>query len=316
MHRRAFVLCTLSACMPRGTARRDDDARDAPRPDAPEPDPAASGASSVDASSADGVEDRHPDLDARVNALREAYGDAGYTVLAEPPFAVIGDEPAAAVRRHAEGTIRWATTHLRREYFPRDPAAVIDVWLFADETRYRKGAKAIFDDDPDTPYGYYSSTHRALIMNIGSGGGTLVHEMVHPLMEANFPSCPSWFNEGLASLYEQCGEEDGRIWGYTNWRLPGLQDAIRAGTLPPFSDLLASGDDGFYAHDPGTNYGQARYLCYWLQVENRLRAFYRDFVADAESDPTGEATLTRHVGGDLALFQRDWERFVLGLRYG
>ena len=31
----------------------------------------------------------------------------------------------------------------------------------------------------------------------------LVHEMVHPFMDADFPACPAWFNEGLASLYEQ-----------------------------------------------------------------------------------------------------------------
>ena len=40
-------------------------------------------------------------------------------------------------------------------------------------------------------------------MNIGPGPGTLSHELVHPYMEANFPNVPAWFNEGLASLYEQ-----------------------------------------------------------------------------------------------------------------
>ena len=30
--------------------------------------------------------------------------------------------------------------------------------------------------------------------------------MVHPFVEANFPDCPAWFNEGLGSLYEQCAE--------------------------------------------------------------------------------------------------------------
>jgi len=37
------------------------------------------------------------------------------------------------------------------------------------------------------------------------------------------------FNEGLASLYEQSAERDGRIIGQTNWRLRGLQSAIRKG---------------------------------------------------------------------------------------
>ena len=46
-------------------------------------------------------------------------------------------------------------------------------------------------------------------MNIATGGGTLVHEIVHPFVEANFPGCPTWFNEGLGSLYEQSAERKG-----------------------------------------------------------------------------------------------------------
>ena len=48
-------------------------------------------------------------------------------------------------------------------------------------------------------------------MNISTGGGTLVHEIVHPFIQSNFPNCPSWFNEGLGSLYEQCRERNGKI---------------------------------------------------------------------------------------------------------
>ena len=39
-------------------------------------------------------------------------------------------------------------------------------------------------------------------MNSATALGTLSHELVHPYMETNFPNVPSWFNEGLASLYE------------------------------------------------------------------------------------------------------------------
>ena len=110
-------------------------------------------------------------------------------------------------------------------------------------------------------------------MNIATGGGTLVHEIVHPFVAANFPACPSWFNEGLGSLYEQCSERDGRIEGLSNWRLAGLQSAIRAGRLPTFEALTATTDREFYDADPGTNYSQARYLCYWLEQHQLLRPF-------------------------------------------
>ena len=83
-------------------------------------------------------------------------------------------------------------------------------------------------------------------MNIATGGGTLVHEIVHPFVAANFPQCPSWFNEGLASLYEQSGEEAGHIHGYTNWRLAGLQKAIRGKRLGTFRRLCDTTTSQFY----------------------------------------------------------------------
>lgn len=67
--------------------------------------------------------------------------------------------------------------------------------------------------------------------------GTLVHEIVHPFIEANFPDCPSWFNEGLASMYEQCRDNSGHIWGSTNWRLNGLKEAIAEQRVPAFSGV-------------------------------------------------------------------------------
>jgi hypothetical protein len=256
-------------------------------------------------------------LQERADALADRYGKRGFTVLVEPPFVVIGDEDAAAVRRHAEGTVRWAVERLERDYFAAHPASIIEVWLFGDDDGYRRWAKQLFDDEPDTPYGYYSPEHEALVMNIGTGGGTLVHEIVHPYMATNFPACPSWFNEGLGSLYEQCGDREGHIWGFTNWRLPALQEAIRARRVPPTKTLCDTGDRGFYDDDPGTNYAQARYLCMWLQEQRALVRYYHDFVAAAASDPSGFETLRAAVGeGDMERFDRDWRAWVLGLRFG
>jgi hypothetical protein len=143
-----------------------------------------------------------------------------------------------------------------------------------------------------------------------------VHEIVHPFIDANFPACPTWFDEGLASLYEQCGDVEGRIHGFTNWRLAGLQEALREGTVPSFATLTATTREQFYDEDPGTNYAQARYLCYWLQERGLLRRFYRAFVADAERDPGGFDTLRATVGyDDMTAFERDWREFTLALRF-
>jgi hypothetical protein len=135
-------------------------------------------------------------------------------------------------------------------------------------------------------------------------------------MAANFPGCPAWFNEGLGSLYEQCGEVNGHIHGFTNWRLAGLQKSIRAGTVPSFKEFTSTTHEEFYQADRGTNYGQARYLCYYLQEKGLLVKFHAEFCAKRAEDPTGYKTLQKILAEpDMAAFQKKWERFVAALTF-
>jgi hypothetical protein len=257
------------------------------------------------------------DYSRHVEQLKKRLPSADFTIIVQPPFVVIGDEPAEVVKEHSERTVKWAVDKLKQDYFSQDPKEILDIWLFKDAKSYERNALALFGDTPSTPYGYYSSAHKALIMNISTGGGTLVHEIVHPFVEANFPACPPWLNEGLGSLYEQSGEVDGRIHGYPNWRLPGLQKAIKAGEVPAFKILMALDTRGFYNDDRGTNYAQSRYLCYYLQQRGLLVKFYREFAAHQKTDPTGYQTLRRVLGvRDMKAFKLKWEKYVLGLQQG
>ncbi len=242
---------------------------------------------------------------------------AQFSFVIQPPFVVIGDEAQPAVQSHAEGTVKWAVSRLKQDFFPNDPKEILDVWLFKDAASYEKHARLLFGETPTTPYGYYSRAHKALIMNINTGGGTLVHEIVHPFMEANFPACPPWLNEGMGSLYEQCGDADGHIQGFTNWRLPGLQRAIKSKSVSSFKDLTAMDENAFYNQDKGVNYAQARYLCYYLQEQGLLVKFYREFHACQKEDPGGYQTLQKILAeSDMDAFKTKWEKYVLGLRQG
>ncbi len=127
----------------------------------------------------------------------------GFVFLIQRPFVVVGNDPLPRVAQYATGTVKWAVDHLKQDYFSKEPADILDIWLFNDAASFNKYTREIFHDAPDTPYGYYSDADKALIMNISTGGGTLVHEIVHPFMHTNFPECPPWFNEGMGSLYEQ-----------------------------------------------------------------------------------------------------------------
>lgn len=254
------------------------------------------------------------DCTGALGRLRER-APAGFHCVIEPPFVVAGEGGPEIVRRHAERTVRWAVRLLRQDFFDRDPDEVLAIWLFDGDRSYRKHARQLFGDQPTTPYGYYSSRHRALIMNIATGGGTLVHEIVHPFVEANVPDCPAWINEGLGSLFEQCRERGGHIEGMVNWRLDGLQDAIRGGRTRPLAALLATTDAEFYGAGSGLHYAMSRYLLLWLQEQGRLRAFWRDWLEHREADPSGAAALGRALGAaDLAAFQAEWHTWALRLR--
>jgi hypothetical protein len=256
------------------------------------------------------------DFASHVAELKKKLPSREFTIVLQKPFVVVGDGTPAAVRSQSE-TVRWAVDKLKQDFFTKDPAEILDVWLFKDEASYRKHTRQLFNDEPDTPYGYYSPAHKALIMNIATGGGTLVHEIVHPFVESNFPDAPTWLNEGLGSLYEQSGEQDGHIYGYTNWRLPGLQQAIKDRSVPTFKELTGMSADAFYYQDKGTNYGQARYLLYYLQERGLLVRFYKEFYNSRRADPTGYRTLQAILNEqDMAAFQQKWEKFVLGLSEG
>ena len=248
--------------------------------------------------------------------LKDRLPNKNFTVVLQHPFVVVGDEPESKVRSRAEHTVKWATDKLKKQYFAKDPDQILDIWLFKDQSSYESNALRLFNSKPSTPYGYYSPSDKALVMNIATGGGTLVHEIVHPFVEANFPECPSWFNEGLGSLYEQSNERDKKIIGMTNWRLAGLQRAIKAGNVPSFATLCSTTRKQFYNEDPGTHYAQARYLCYYLQEHDLLGKYYHSFVVNHKTDPTGYKTLQQVLGTkDIPAFQKKWEAYVMTLRF-
>ena len=251
------------------------------------------------------------ELKARKAELEKKLKGQAFTVVVEAPFVIIGDEGAAAVKKRASGFLRWTVQLLEKDYFAKQPDKLIEVWLFGNERTYRAGAKKFFNDEPDTPYGYYSPTADALIMNIGPGAGTLSHELVHPYMEANFPNVPSWFNEGLASLYERPIEKAGHIWGLPNWRLPNLKKQLRAKTLPPITTLLKTTRDGFYNADYDS-YAYARYLMLYLQEKGKLRDFYQKFVVD-KKDLTGQAAMEDVLGEKLDTFEPKWRKWAAEL---
>lgn len=250
-------------------------------------------------------------LEQEAAALRLSLPE--HTVLVVSPFVLVTDLEAEE-RTRAVRTVRWAAQLLQQDFFTKPPDGIYTAWLFKNAESYTTTVKHLTGKDPISPYGFCVSSTRSIYLNFATGGGTLIHEMTHAYMHGNFPDCPAWFNEGLASLFEAVEERNGRLHGRPNWRLPGLQQALKAKTAPDFTTLMVMTPGRFYGENSGTNYGVARYLCYHLQERGLLIPFFRTFLANQPEDRTGLASLIQVLGtDDLTAFRTEWETAIMSL---
>lgn len=66
----------------------------------------------------------------------------------------------------------------------------------------------------------------------------------------------------------------------------------------------------------GTNYAQARYLCYYLQGKCLLVKYYNEFRKNSKADHTGYKTLQKVLGvEDMKKWQEMWEKWILTLHF-
>ena len=242
-------------------------------------------------------------------------GAGRLAVINDPPFVLAGDMKAPQLEQYRRHTVRRAAAALWKKYFDARPDRTITILLFANAESYQHYAAYLLGDKDLPHFGYARHADRTLVMNIGTGGGTLVHELVHALIAFDFPEVPDWFNEGLASLYEQCWlPADGNIVGRVNWRLPALKQAITRKTLRPLRDLVTK--DDFRTHHEGLNYAQARYLCMHMQQRGCLVSFYKRFRQRRKADPTGVACLQEAFGGrSVEDIEKDFLAWVMTLEY-
>ncbi len=210
------------------------------------------------------------------------------------------------------------TKNVLRAYFNgrfgKRPSQAISVYLFPDAKPYEAYCQEHWGKPCGTPFGLYQPGERRIVMNAGPGIGTLTHELVHPIVETDFPEAPQWVNEGIASLFEALSmPAPGQIHGVKNWRHPRLLRALRSpkerdkASLPA---LFALSDSSFRDADEDLHYATARYLCQWLDQQGKLWPFYQRFRDQHAADPTGEQAFRAVVGKSVAAANDDWAAWV------
>jgi hypothetical protein len=161
----------------------------------------------------------------------------------------------------------------------------------------------------------------------GAGGDaflpTLLHEVVHPIMSADFPRDQVWFEEGVASLFEApVFAADGSLHVVLKNR---RQDRLRAAFRSPkerdevtLPKLFAMDAATFNARtDGGTdpsrhsrNYAIARSFCAWLEEKGKLWEFYRAWRDGALADTRGEKSFEGVMGTTVEAAEGEWRAWA------
>lgn len=238
--------------------------------------------------------ERHKKLavacDQRASILAERLGP-GFSSICRPPYVLSGDLTTAELDAIYRDTIVPTARALSLMYFDRDPDEPICVLLFASEDSYRQTAKRIDGRSVADYHGYYIRTDRRVMINAATGAGTLAHELTHALAHFDFPNMPEWFDEGLASLYEESDftSDNLQLVGLSNWRLNYLIHALHQKRLGSLEGLLAA--RRIRTDQQTLDYAQSRYVCLYLQQRDMLPLYYRKLRANAATDPSGMQTL-------------------------
>jgi hypothetical protein len=274
----------------------------------------AQAAAPVPAADAEPLYDLAADLEQR---QQEAAAELGKRAS----VAVVQDVLLVAWRGAATAQAMWVVKRALAAYFngrfSQRPACAVSVYLFPNAPPYHAYCQQRWGHRCGSPYGFYLADERRIVMNIGPGIGTLTHELVHPIVDADFPQAPDWINEGIASLFERFhfyGKD--QIAGSKNFRHPRLLQALHSPQERSFArlpNLFGMSDAVFRGPREDLHYAMARYLCQWLDSKQQLWPFYQKWRDHFADDPTGERAFTEVVGMSPDEAHGPWARWVRSL---
>jgi hypothetical protein len=257
--------------------------------------------------------DLDADIAARSAEARADLGARADVAIVEGNFVVAAPSSGGALAGAIDVTRRALSAYFNGRFSKR-PERAISVYLFPDSRRYGAYCKKRWSEDCGTPYGFYLGSERRIVMNVEPGIGTLTHELVHPLVEADFPAAPTWINEGIASLFERFYfPKAGEIRGGKNWRHPRLVRALQSkaerehASLPT---LFGLSDAVFRGEREDLNYATARYFCQWLDEQDLLWPFYQRWRDNHAADPSGLSAFQAVVGKTPEQADAEWSRWV------
>ncbi len=229
-------------------------------------------------------------------------------------FAVISAEPSAPLDAAVQAT-KETVDALWRFPFAFRPEKAVVVWVASSANTLHA---LVHHQAPllrDTGMGMYDPASRQVFVAVGPAGwGGLRHEIVHPLLRADFPRAPSWVVEGLPALFEVSELRPDGTFGFgAHFRLQTLRTAL---SKPGFDNMVKldalftwSTDEVFRKNEP-LHYACAREALRWLHSQGLLWPFYVAWRDRVIEDPTGEQAFEKVLEKTPAEATEAWRAWL------
>jgi hypothetical protein len=212
--------------------------------------------------------------------------------------------------------VRQALPALYNNRFSRRSSRPVSAYLFDNPASYDGFCKTRYRDKCPSPLGVYTSSIREIIAGQHNGVSTVIHELVHPIVEADFPKAPRWLREGISALFETPVISGTEIHGTEGWRSKNLHDPSQPGQPASLAALFSLPDDAFsdVGPDPLNAYAFARFACQWLDSPTQdLWKFYQRWRDNVGADPTGEKSFAEVVGQSPSEANEAWQKWLRSL---
>ena len=262
----------------------------------------------------------------RVDEARDRFGPDTRVQIEGGAFVVVDAERAPFFEQYAS-VVRRTVDTMAAGPFPDPLEEPVTVFVFRTPKAYVAFSRLRYAFDPGDDWAFYRRSRREIVADGTKGIGTLVHELIHPMIQRSWEDAPAWINEGVASVFEApVWSPDGKtMHGVRNWRYDGLVAAMSSperGGQTRLDALFGMPDREFLDVDEKDaevrrdvqlwHYGIARYVCQWLDRMGPgllwpFFAAYRDGYAE---DPTGKAAFIRTVGIAPADADAAWRAYV------
>lgn len=206
--------------------------------------------------------------------LKSKIGNCDIYVKNE--FLVVSLSSHRSAKEHYERGIADFDDYFKQTFSFQKPTHYVTILLTEDPMILVEATNRLYPEAHLQPYapflGYFNRKDNLIAANGGMYGyGTLLHELMHANMNADFPDAPVWLNEGLCSLYERTEWQGNRLKGLPNWRF----DRVKPDNFHSLEQLAENMNN--------QKLFEIRMLLMYLDQINKIGEFYHYIKSNKES---------------------------------